>query len=167
MSRSQKIVFFALALILVLFVVVVGYGTTQPDCAGSAQECASKNPASKGMASLGSLFGSTGNHVTLPQPSYTLRPGAGVEIAVPAAKSLSVLKISLDKGDASHVAYADHDPTGLPHAANAAPSDQDGELPGDAASPDDPRVASFTITKAGGTLTVTCKGSVPCVIAQH
>jgi hypothetical protein len=102
----------------------------------------------------------------LPQPRYTVQPGATLQIPVPEGKGLRPFKIALEAGQGSHVAYVDHAPDSLPHEKGAAPADQSGDVPGNAASPDEPRQASFTASHAGGVLTITCKGGVACAITQ-
>jgi len=166
MSQGPKTAFIGLALILVLFVAAVGYGTTQPTCSGPAATCAKNNPPTPAVKTLGRLFAKTGSRVDLPQPRYMVAPGGTVQIPIPEGKGLRPFRIALDAGQGSHVAYVDRAPASLPHEPGAQPADQNGDVPGNAASPDEPRQASFTASHAGGVLTVTCKGAVTCAITQ-
>jgi hypothetical protein len=166
MTRSQKVVLIALALILVLFVLVIWHGATRPACAGTAARKQPECRAGGGIRGIAALTSPFAPGVKLPKPSYTVAPNASVEVTIPAAPDkMRRLKLKLAEGSAAQLSLAnarpdrDPDPDGMAKqrdiSRNSLPFYDDDHV--------QQRTMTLVVTDMGGQLTMRCTGSTRCV----
>jgi len=161
MSRSQKIVLIALALIALAFVALVVRGQMRPSCEGRDADCAKGYEPGDTMRFFGKLLSDASPKVKLPQPRYTVQDKTRLSIDIaPADDKIRTLKVRLTQGTARlNVVSAPGDKGDIDLADQAKPTG----LPREASAVDDQRTLSFVVTRGGGVLTVDCAAG-PCVI---
>jgi hypothetical protein len=162
-TRSQKVVFVGLGLVLLLFVLLVVWGQTRPVCKGGDKECAKGYEPGAGIKGLKALFGGAGARIELAQKSYALAPGGSMSLTVPDAKTeMRTLKLRMDSGVRADLTLVNLD--GAPKTPDLAKQHETLPIDSDAKGVTDPRSLSFAVTKGGAKLTIGCGSAAACKI---
>lgn len=158
MSRQQKLVLLALALLAVVFAVLIGWGQIRPGC--GAQD---KRPTCKpgaGVKALRKLFSGAGPKVELPQQRYALDKPGSVQVDIgPSSDTIRTLKLKRVQGAFKlNLVNAP-----VQNGPDIKDQDKDAPLPRDAEDPEERNLQTFAVTGGGGRLSITCV-TAPCAI---
>ena len=169
MTRSQKLMLLALALIAVVFALVIWHGATRPAC---VDEVPPSQPGCKpggGIKSLGALTAPFTKSLKLPQPSYPVAPNTSVSVVIPAASDdMRSLKVKLAEGSAAQLSLANVRPDKDTHpehiarqralSRNSLPFQDDDHVL--------QRTMTLVVTDLGARLTMRCTGASRCVFTD-
>ena len=162
MTRSQKVMLVGLIALVLLFILVMARGLTQPKCLYKPERDTPRCQPGGGMKGLGALTSPFARGLKLPQASYIVAPNAEFSVSIPATSDkMRSLKMKLTE-----------DSTGGLKLVNVRPDDGDMKDQTDETKNKLPRydddnvlvrTKTLVVTEQGARLTMYCTGSTRCL----
>lgn len=159
MTRTQKIVVVALALVVLLFAWVTWHGAHQPACPGGPSSDAACQPGA-GTRAIATLLAPFGGGVQLPQKTVNVPFDALETVKIPpSSDEMRRLNVTLVSGAQGAVGLVNVAPSTLAPASQG----DEARLPDPTADASARMSRTYVVTSQGATLKLRCLVRAGCV----